>query len=316
MTIRAIFSNHSAIGKLLITIGVCLVLTTLFTTIAFMGCSAYLGLSASELQALASDYSDPTGIAIAKVLQSMMSLGFFIIPPFVLAFLFNGEIKSYLLLENPADKQAFLAVIGLVILLLPLVNALGEFNNQLKLPESMAGIEKLMREKEDQLALLTKAFLRMPGVSDLLLNIVVVALLPAIGEELVFRGVLQRLFNELVRNRHAAVILTAFVFSAIHMQFYGFLPRFVLGLLLGYLTVWSGSLWLSVTAHFVNNAGAVLMSFLFEHGYSSVNPDEYGTSSSDFLMVMLSIVLGAALLFWIRRKVLNESDRNFYLHKA
>lgn len=316
MNIRAIFSNHSAIGKLLITIGVCLVLTTLFTTIAFLGCSAWLGLTQPELQALASDYSNPTGIAVAKVLQLMMSIGFFILPPFLLAYMFSGEIKNYLLFQKPSNNLAILAVIGLVLLGLPLVNLMGEWNSHLRLPASMSGIEKWMKEEEEKLAALTTAFLKMPSMSVFWVNLIIVALLPALGEELLFRGVIQRLFKELVNNKHTAVFLTAFVFSAIHMQFYGFLPRFVLGLLLGYLVVWSGSIWFSVAAHFVNNAGAVLMSYLFEHGYSSINPEEYGTTSSDSMYILLSLLLSTALLIWIRRSIQNDSEQNIYFQKS
>lgn len=314
MTIRAIFSNHSAIAKLLITIGVCLVLTTLFTTIAFLGCSAWLGLSQPELQALANDYSNPTGIAVAKVLQLMMSIGFFIVPPFLLAYLFNGEMKDYLLVRRPAYNRAFPAVIGLIIFGLPLVNLMGEWNSNMHLPESMSGMEKYIKEEEEKLAALTTAFLKMPSLQVLWLNLVVIALIPALGEELLFRGVIQRIFKELVNNKHAAVILTAFVFSAIHMQFYGFLPRFVLGILLGYLVVWSGSLWLSILAHFVNNAGAVLMSYLFEHGHSSIDPNEYGTTSSDFIWVLFSLLATIGLLIFIHRTIKNESGQNIYSH--
>src|SRR5207344_1198984 len=100
------------------------------------------------------------------------------------------------------------------------------------------------------------------SVLSLAINLFIIAFLPALGEELFFRGMMQKLFSQLTKNNHLAIIITSIIFSAIHLQFYGFLPRMVLGIFLGYLLVWSGSLWLPILAHFVNNASAVLFTFL------------------------------------------------------
>ena len=106
----------------------------------------------------------------------------------------------------------------------------------------------------------------MDGIGDLVVNLIIVALLAAVGEELLFRGSMQNIFLEWTKNKHAAVWITAVLFSALHAQFYGFLPRMLLGVVLGYLYIWSGSLWLSMLFHFLNNGLAVLFSYLIAKG--------------------------------------------------
>ena len=105
------------------------------------------------------------------------------------------------------------------------------------------------------------AFLQMDTVWDLFYTILVIAIVPAIGEELLFRGYLQQKFGNWLRNPHIAILTTALLFSAIHFHFQGMVPRFILGVLLGYLFYWSNSLWLPILGHFVNNAQAVILSF-------------------------------------------------------
>ena len=124
--------------------------------------------------------------------------------------------------------------------------------------------------------------------------------MPAIGEEFFFRGVLQRLFSEWFRNAHVAIIVTAFIFSAIHFQFYGFIPRFLLGLFLGYMFYWSGTLWLPIIIHFINNGLAVLVAFLAARGLLNVDFETFGSSENWFVNVS-SIVIISALIFLLFR---------------
>lgn len=301
MNIRAIFSSYNPTAKLLVTIGVCLVMTTVFSMIGFLVCNSLLGIPKESLADLSGTINDASLISGAKVMQTMMAVGFFIVPPFILAFLFHESTGGYLLLNGGIQKSQALFVFLLMIALLPFINALGEMNNQMQLPEGLSKLEEWMRFEEDRLAELTKSFLKMPELSSLFINLFVIALLPALGEELLFRGVLQRIFLDWSKNKHVAVWVAAFIFSAIHMQFYGFIPRFLLGALLGYLTVWSGSLYYSVLAHFFNNAAAIVMAYLFEHEFTSVDPESFGTSSADFVLVLLSMVVSVLLLRLIIR---------------
>ena len=134
----------------------------------------------------------------------------------------------------------------------------------MSLPESFAGLEAKLRLMEETAGTATFAFLDVSTIGGLLVNLFIIAVLPAIGEEFFFRGILQRLFKDWTKNIHISIFITAFLFSAVHMQFFTFLPRFLLGLLFGYLLFWSKNIWLPVFAHFVNNAIAVLVYYFIE----------------------------------------------------
>jgi len=177
----------------------------------------------------------------------------------------------------------------------------------MSLPSFLSGLEKWMKASEEQAAELTKSFLEMHSLSDVLFNIFMIGLLPAIGEELLFRGIVQKIFVQWSKNVHVGVWTSAVLFSAMHVQFYGFIPRMMLGALLGYLLVWSGSLWLPMIAHFVNNASAVIFTYLFHEQMMSVDADKIGTEN-DYASVLISVLLTGILLWLIYKK----ERKNFY----
>lgn len=158
--------------------------------------------------------------------------------------------------------------IGIMLTALPLINLLVSWNEQIRLPESLSGLEQLMQQMEAQADQLLQNFLTYQNGAwwVLLLNLLVLAVLPAIGEELTFRGVLQQLLvsrkSKVESREHVAVWVTAFIFSFIHFQFYGFIPRLLLGALLGYALLWSGNIRYSMIMHATNNALSVLLFYL------------------------------------------------------
>jgi predicted HTH transcriptional regulator len=157
---------------------------------------------------------------------------------------------------------------------------------------------------------LTEAFLKMETPGELIGNLIMIGLLPAIGEELFFRGILQRIFVDWSKSKHWGVWITAIIFSAVHMQFLGFVPRLLLGALLGYLYVWSGSLWLPIIAHFVNNAAAVILTYIYSNDIISINPNNIGTDDENILPVVISALLCVFLLTIIYRGEKNaEAER-------
>jgi membrane protease YdiL (CAAX protease family) len=145
--------------------------------------------------------------------------------------------------------------------------------------------------------MLTKKFLEIKSTPELMLNLVMIALIPALGEELLFRGIIQRIFTDWSKNVHAGIWISAALFSAMHMQFYGFIPRLLLGVLLGYMLVWSGSLWLPILAHFFNNASAVIAIFLYNRGSISMDPDKIGIEESDTGYLIAGTVIFLSLLY-------------------
>ncbi|MBN1986261.1 MAG: CPBP family intramembrane metalloprotease, partial [Prolixibacteraceae bacterium] len=189
----------------------------------------------------ANDVSDPGNIQVLKYFQVVQSLGLFIVPPLVLGWLYLGNISKYLFLNSSTTLSSVLIVLILMFVATPAINLTGEFNTRMQLPDWLGGVERWMKQTEENAARLTEAFLNVKTTAGLLFNIFMVALLPAVGEELLFRGVIQRSFTRITKNRHWGIWISALLFSALHMQFYGFLPRLLLGALFGYLLVWSGS---------------------------------------------------------------------------
>lgn len=163
-----------------------------------------------------------------------------------------------------------------------------------------------MKSSEEQAARITEAFLIMTSPSELLFNLFMIALIPAIGEELLFRGIVQNIFSRWLKNNHAAIWLSALLFSAMHMQFYGFIPRLMLGVMLGYLLVWSGNIWWPIIAHFVNNAAAVIFSYLFQNNFSNFDPDKIGVGADQMVSVMLSLGFTAIILFLLHKEGLKN----------
>ena len=247
------------------------------------------------------DLSDPSMIMMLKITQAISALLIFILPA-IFFVLFTSEKKlSYLKMGGFNILQGAAALL-LVFAAMPLINWSGELNSHLSLPEFMSGLENWMKAKEESLKELTKIFLEMNTVGDLIVNIIIVALLAAVGEELLFRGALQNVFVEWTKNIHFSVWVTAILFSALHAQFYGFIPRMLLGVVLGYLYIWSGSLWLPILFHFLNNGMAVLFAFLAGKGIIPAETETVGSGDSPIYLVMASAVICAGLLYYIYRK--------------
>jgi membrane protease YdiL (CAAX protease family) len=134
----------------------------------------------------------------------------------------------------------------------------------------------------------------------MILNLFIIAILPAVGEEFFFRGVLQKILIKLFKSGHVGIWVTAFIFSAIHFQFFGFVPRFILGLIFGYLFFWSGTLWLPVISHFINNAVPVIMAYI--QGMEKFNAPTDTPSWKLALALPLPVAIGLVILFYFRNR--------------
>ncbi len=261
----------------------------------------YFGLTLTEISAFVSNPVTSEAISFLKFYQVINQIGIFILPTLVFSFLVSNDSFNYLTL-NRAPKLISILLGGMIIYaILPFNNYIDEFNRQIILPDFLSGMEDWMFEKESQAKKITEIFLNADTISGLFLNIFIVALVPAIGEELLFRGVLLKLFNNLFKNIHIAVILSAVIFSAIHLQFYGFLPRTLLGILLGYLFVFTRSIWVPIFAHFLNNASSVLVYYLHQNGHIQVSMDDFGESTS-IVYIIGSLLISIWLLMMIYQK--------------
>ncbi len=245
--------------------------------------------------------TDQGSIPMLKFFQISQTIGLFIVPSFLVAYLLYGNTLHSLRLGRTSGIIPVFLTIGLVFAMNPFINFLGEINSGIHFPEWLSGMEQWMRNAEESAAKLTEAFLETDHFTGLLFNLMMVAVLPALGEELLFRGVIQKILIGLTKNNHAGIWLSAALFSALHMQFFGFFPRMILGAVFGYLLVWSDTLWLPVLAHFVNNAGAVIALYLIDKGMINPVIEDFGAGTGTWGYAISGFVVGMILLWTIRQ---------------
>ena len=249
------------------------------------------------------DLSDPGQIARLKYFQVVSQLGLFIVPCILFLFLQTRQKAEYVGLKGKLPIAHFFAAAALMIVALPAINGLLELNQLLQLPSFMSGVEDWMKASEKGADNVTTAFLSTDSVGDFILNMLMIAVVPAVGEELLFRGVLLRILRDWMKNAHIAIIVSALVFSFIHFQFYGFLPRFLMGVAFGYMLHWSGSLWVPIMAHFVNNGTAVVVAFLAARYFPDLDFNTFGSSANVFIVAGSALVCGLILTFLYLKRV-------------
>jgi hypothetical protein len=285
------------LGLFLLFLGIASIVQ-IFVLIPFADVSSLNDIA--NIENLLSDMSNPAIVQGMKIAQAISAVIAFIVPSFLFAYFFSGEKFSYLKINKGFKIILLPVIVALVFTIMPVINFTGELNSKLSLPDFLSGLEKSMRASEERMKVITDAFLQMNDIGDLLVNILVIALLAALGEELLFRGVFQNILAQWTKNIHTAIFITAILFSTLHFQFYGFLPRFLLGVVLGYLYVWSSSLWLPILFHFLNNGLAVVFSYLISKSLLTENAETVGAGGENALMfVLLSIVLSAGLLCFV-----------------
>jgi membrane protease YdiL (CAAX protease family) len=228
-----------------------------------------------------------TGVFTLKVLQIIQSIGLFVTPYLIYTIIIKD--KGYAL-YSMKGRWGMLAVFSLtMVAALPLINFLAEWNSGLHLPAFLSELETWMRSTEKDAENLIKTFLTMETYGELFFNLFLIALLPAIGEEVFFRGMIQPLVLKSIKNPHLAVWITAFIFSFFHMQFLGFVPRFILGGILGYAAHWSGSLVLPMVGHFLNNGLAVLATWYISRNQLTPEVEQIGANDGELTIVLTSV---------------------------
>lgn len=310
MSITA-FREMKPFSQLIFSAFVILVCFLVFMFISMVVAIPLFGMDSILNMPSVSDLNNPESIRFLKYFQVMQSIGLFIVPPFILAWLYHGNPNEYLFLNKKVSLASSFYIIVMTFFALPLINFIGEWNNQMAFPEWLSGLEDWMKNAEERAAELTEAFLQVNSLGGLLFNLFMIAFLPAIGEELLFRGVIQRIFTQWTRNHHWGIWISAILFSALHIQFYGFVPRMLLGVLFGYLLIWSGSIWLPIIAHFFNNAFAVIAMYLIDNNILNPQVEEIGTNSESYYAAVLSLMLLILLIRLIQKD--NQGKKPDYL---
>ncbi len=227
-----------------------------------------------------------------------------------MAFLYFRPLHA-MQLDRAPGWTAIIVVVLFYVVSIPAMNWLVELNKSMSLPASMHGIEQVMQQLEESAAKTTKELLSFQSVSMLIACTFVVGFMAGLSEEILFRGAMLGMMQDSRLGNHAAIWITAFIFSAIHMQFYGFVPRLLLGVWLGYLLVWTRSLWVPIIAHTLNNTTVVVMSFLTNRG---IIPEGFGDSiglpspGSLPWIAIASLFVSIALAFWAARHYQDKSE--------
>lgn len=248
--------------------------------------------------------TDPRYAGFLRVMLAVQFVGLFVVPVLVFAYLSDPAPARYLGLR-PASLSFFIAGILLLVAAIPLVEYLGFLNQKVAFPRSVEGwMKSTEREAQQQIGML----LRGKSLSNLVLNIIMIAGFAGIGEELFFRGVVQRLAIWGFKNVWVGIVVTAFLFSALHLQFYGFFPRLLLGIFLGAIYWYSGSLWPAILAHFFYDALLITLAY-FNPSMISEKQTSIIPSSSMIVMALLSVALSAGLLFYMRKKSTASLER-------
>jgi len=243
--------------------------------------------------------SVPEALAVLKILQICQGIGMFIAPGFLLAMYFSTKPLRYLGF-NRINLNLVVLTSLTILVAFPAINLLASLNEQVSMPQWMVEMEQKAQE-------LTKAFMTVDSFWGILLNLFMIAVLPAIGEELIFRGLLQKIFTELTGKVIWGIIISAVLFSSMHLQFQGFIPRLALGILFGFLYYWSGSIWLPIAAHFINNSVAIIGYSLIYKGSLPAEAENVGGLSEMWPLGLLSIGLVLILLWKIKSEGLRIS---------
>ncbi|MFN4894060.1 MAG: lysostaphin resistance A-like protein [Bacteroidota bacterium] len=295
---KGLLAHRPPLNQLITLVAIALVSFFSVAMIGTIALQALTGISVDSLSDLSpAQLSKPGMLTFLRGMQFVQFIGLFVLPAWICSQLFSYEPNRFLGFQAPNLSQFWFWSILIMIILLPFTQFIGELNQRIVFP---GGMKEWMQSQEKSAEQTVKALLSAQSLNDLFLNLFFVAVLAGVGEELLFRGLIQRI---LVRKygRWTGIVIAAILFSAMHMQFYGFFPRFLLGVVLGILFAYSGSLWVAILAHFFYDAMLITAAY--------VNPDLLEAESVIPLLQLIAPALISLLLsVWVIRQMIQRSN--------
>ncbi|MDE6628481.1 MAG: CPBP family intramembrane metalloprotease [Muribaculaceae bacterium] len=253
-------------------------------------------------------FSNPlAALRISMVLQDLLV---FILPPIVTAVVCTRLPARMLAVDKAPDALGVLLSALALLCSVPAMNAIVAWNESWSFPAALGGLEQSFRQMEEAARNVTGMLMSGASVASLCVSVLIIGVMAGFGEELFFRGAMQRiLMMGRAMNPHVAIWVTAVVFSLLHFQVFGFVPRMLLGAFFGYLLWWSGSLWLPILIHALNNTLVVVTEWMkSNHPGVLSSADTVGAapmaSASDMVLVIISVAATAAVIFLVRRRCL------------
>lgn len=273
---------------------------SVFSFFGFAISEVFLGIPLLTQPDLLDNRTEPELVPAFRLMQILLAFGMMIIPAVLYLFLVKSSYEVRVMFAA-IERQAVMLSIAFFLVAFPMVNFLADWNESWKLPGFLG---EWLVGKESEAGTLTSMLLVMPNAWTLVLNLFMIGVLPAVGEELIFRGIVQRSLTQHI-NPHLAIWLAAFLFSAVHFQILGFVPRLLMGAAMGYLFFWSGNLWYPIIAHLTNNSVAVLLAFGTQHG--SIDPRLNDAGVGNASIAAFSLVFSHMLLYLFHQ---HQSARN------
>lgn len=248
------------------------------------------------------------GYESIKIGQGIVSTMMFVVPPTVYYWLTRNKSRMTSL-GFRSFRPLWMLLIGIILMLvsIPFTNQLAAWNESIHLGGILSKLEEWMKDMEGNAKAATDKMLNVSSIGGLFSNLFIMALIPALGEEMTFRGVLQQSLTRSIRNPHIAIVISAALFSFVHFQFYGFMPRMFLGILMGYMFYSTGSLWTSILMHFLNNGIIVVLYFLKAKNVIDVDLEHVGDVKNVWL-AMGSFMLTVFLIAYSWRNKRNHES--------
>ena len=238
------FSFTGQLGILLGLIGAGLVLG------AVISAGVWIAMTGRPLLSMGNDLLNPKYYDAIMWIQGISTFFMFFLPVYLFALICYRNPSKFIGFNTNFNVRQIVIVLFIVILTFPLSGALAELNKVIPIPKNW---QIYFKEKEAERALQEAALININSFYRYVISMVMIALLPAVFEEVCFRGGIQNILTRWFKGPWVSIIFTAIIFSAVHVSYYGFLVRFALGIILGFVFYYSGSLWLSILVHFLYN---------------------------------------------------------------
>lgn len=266
--------------------------------------SAFLGIVMGEpVQS-----PEAQSLLFIRLSQFITTIFWLLIPAYLYIVLFHGKWASFLTLNKKQSISWIALTILLIVAIQPLVGFAAFLNEQVVFPEAMSGVESTFKEWREASEELIEKLLVDNSLSGIISNVFIIAVLAAFVEEVFFRGCLQQIVQRIVNNKHIAIWITAIIFSAVHLDFFGFLPRVLLGAMLGYLFVWSRNLWIPIIVHFVNNLLSIIVQQIY-YGTEKFGKPESFNMQDDLIYLTLSLIFTTLIVAVLVKKSKGEVER-------
>ena len=288
-------NNYPIFAQLLVLFGTVLLALAVFQGVALFAFGSKYGLN-NLTNAAENPLQNLAYINALKWVQLLASIGGFGLSAILVAGLKRPNPFDYLQAKKNINLEMIFYGVVLMTICTPLISTTYYYNQMIH----FGSLDAVLRKMELQDADLTKAFLNVHTWKGLLFNVFIIGLVAAVVEEFLFRGVLQNMLNESFKNMHVSIFITAALFSAIHMQFLGFVPRMLMGVALGYMYAYSGNIYTNIIAHFFNNASQVVMAYFFYNNMTTMDMDK--VEAPNWLTTIASAVMMIGIIFWMKKR--------------